>query len=51
MSNSNLLQYVQFGVWLSLVEHYVRDVGVGGSNPLTPTICVLKADDFTFLVN
>ena len=25
------------GVWLSLVEHYVRDVGAGGSNPLTPT--------------
>ena len=24
-------------VWLSLVEYYVRDVGVGGSNPLTPT--------------
>ena len=26
------------GVWLSLVEHCVRDAGVGGSNPLTPTI-------------
>jgi hypothetical protein len=25
------------GVWLSLVEHYVRDVGVVGSNPITPT--------------
>lgn len=25
------------GVWLSLVEHCVRDAGVGGSNPLTPT--------------
>jgi hypothetical protein len=25
-------------VWLSLVEHYVRDVGVAGSNPATPTI-------------
>ena len=25
------------GVWLSLVEHYVRDVGVAGSNPATPT--------------
>jgi hypothetical protein len=24
-------------VWLSLVEHYVRDVGVVGSNPITPT--------------
>ena len=30
-------QYV-FGEWLSLVEHLVRDQGVGGSNPLSPTI-------------
>jgi hypothetical protein len=28
----------QFGEWLSLVEHLVRDQGVGGSNPLSPTI-------------
>ena len=26
------------GAWLSLVEHLVRDQGVGGSNPLAPTI-------------
>ena len=26
------------GVWLSLVEHLVRDEGVAGSNPATPTI-------------
>ena len=26
-----------FGEWLSLVEHLVRDQGVGGSNPLAPT--------------
>jgi hypothetical protein len=26
------------GTWLSLVEHSVRDAGVGGSNPLVPTI-------------
>ena len=26
------------GEWLSLVEHSVRDAGVGGSNPLFPTI-------------
>src|SRR5690242_19238069 len=26
------------GAWLSLVEHSVRDRGVGGSNPLAPTI-------------
>ena len=25
------------GTWLSLVEHYVRDVGVAGSNPVVPT--------------
>ncbi len=25
------------GEWLSLVEHLVRDKGVGGSNPLSPT--------------
>ncbi len=27
-----------YGEWLSLVEHLVRDQGVGGSNPLSPTI-------------
>ena len=31
-----LFDYV--GEWLSLVEHLVRDQGVGGSNPLSPTI-------------
>ena len=30
--------YKEFGEWLSLVEHLVRDQGVGGSNPLSPTI-------------
>ncbi len=24
-------------MWLSLVEHYVRDVGAAGSNPVTST--------------
>jgi hypothetical protein len=28
---------VSVGVWLSLVEHLVRDEGVAGSNPATPT--------------
>jgi hypothetical protein len=28
---------VHVGEWLSLVEHLVRDQGVGGSNPLSPT--------------
>ncbi len=35
--NDTLLQPM-FGEWLSLVEHLVRDQGVGGSNPLSPTI-------------
>ena len=26
-----------FGEWRSLVAHIVRDDGVGGSNPLSPT--------------
>src|SRR5258708_2250286 len=26
-----------FGEWLSLVEHLVRDQGVAGSNPVSPT--------------
>ena len=25
------------GMWLSLVEHDVRDVGAAGSNPVIPT--------------
>ena len=32
------IQYTLVGAWLSLVEHRVRDAGVGGSNPLAPTI-------------
>jgi hypothetical protein len=32
-----LLRPLQVGEWLSLVEHLVRDQGVGGSNPLSPT--------------
>jgi hypothetical protein len=28
---------VLVGVWLSPVEHCVRDAGVAGSNPATPT--------------
>ena len=31
------VQYAIVGAWLSLVEHSVRDRGVGGSNPLAPT--------------
>src|SRR5689334_25286995 len=39
------------GEWLSLVEHLVRDQGVGGSNPLSPTIIFnyLRIPDCTIL--
>ncbi len=32
--------------WLSLVEHYVRDVGVAGSNPVASTA---EMDDFSVI--
>ena len=35
---------VRVGAWLSLVEHSVRDRGVGGSNPLAPTNSRLSVD-------
>jgi hypothetical protein len=35
-----------FGEWLSLVEHLVRDQGVGGSNPLSPTIFRINRDGY-----
>ena len=40
----NLLRQVPYfiGVWLSLVERYVRDVEVAGSNPVTPIFVCLK---------
>ncbi len=31
-------------MWLSLVEHYVRDVGAAGSNPVIPTTKSDKSD-------
>ena len=36
----------RFGEWLSLVEHLVRDQGVGGSNPLSPTIKINNLHSF-----
>ena len=33
------------GVWLSLVEHLVRDEGVVGSNPITPTTRFTRHSD------
>ncbi len=35
--SSWLVVRASVGEWLSLVEHLVRDQGVGGSNPLSPT--------------
>ena len=32
------------GVWLSLVERFVRDEEAVGSNPVTPTITVNSAE-------
>ena len=34
------------GVWLSLVERYVRDVEAAGSNPVTPIIVKSKSQLF-----
>jgi hypothetical protein len=34
---SSAREFPRVGEWLSLVEHLVRDQGVGGSNPLSPT--------------
>ncbi len=36
-------QFSPVGAWLSLVEHSVRDRGVGGSNPLAPTNFLRKS--------
>lgn len=30
------VMYIYFGVWLSLVEHYFREVGAASSNLVTP---------------
>ena len=50
--NENLLMTARvcggfslFGEWLSLVEHLVRDQGVGGSNPLSPTNSFLSGPE------
>jgi hypothetical protein len=43
VQNRNGISRLSVGVWLSLVEHLVRDEGVAGSNPATPTICATKA--------
>jgi hypothetical protein len=39
------------GAWLSLVERYVRDVEVAGSNPVAPTIFyAVSSRDIAFFV-
>ena len=48
---SLLVSLINVGEWLSLVEHLVRDQGVGGSNPLSPTNYlnpVIELADFRF---
>ena len=37
---------VEFGAWLSLVEHLAWDQGVAGSNPAAPTIKKIRAVAF-----
>ena len=32
----------RLGVWRSLVAHFLREEGVGGSNPLAPTNYLTK---------
>jgi hypothetical protein len=48
-----LSNHAVFGEWLSLVEHLVRDQGVGGSNPLSPTILslIIKETYATFIAS
>jgi hypothetical protein len=49
---ANLACRSSVGEWLSLVEHLVRDQGVGGSNPLSPTNYfnpVIELASFRFL--
>ena len=43
------IQYTLVGAWLSLVEHRVRDAGVGGSTPLAPTILFWTANSELYL--
>src|SRR5262249_16856285 len=46
---SKIKRLTSVGEWLSLVEHLVRDQGVGGSNPLSPTIYLMGIDGITSL--
>src|SRR5215469_10588847 len=48
-SCSRMKGLTSVGEWLSLVEHLVRDQGVGGSNPLSPTILLNSCGDFSWV--
>ena len=39
----------EFGAWLSLVERLVRDQEAGGSNPLAPTIEIIRVQIYPSL--
>lgn len=45
------MQYKYCGEWRSLVAQYVRDVWVGGSNPLSPTNFFSNSQMPIFLLN
>ena len=48
-SHARMFRFV-IGAWLSLVEHLVRDQGVGGSNPLAPIYKALSLQLLAALV-
>jgi hypothetical protein len=37
-TTESVIHHIGFGLWLSLVERFVRDEEVVGSNPASPTI-------------
>src|SRR5215467_10367367 len=41
---------LSIGAWLSLVEHLVRDQGVGGSNPLAPIYIYRDSEAFQITI-
>lgn len=42
------LSLLNVGVWLSLVERFVRDEEVAGSNPVTPTMVKISVPFSSF---
>lgn len=39
MLRDAIVQYRNYGMWRSLVAHFVRDEGAAGSNPVIPIFC------------